>query len=345
MTGVGSVNHNTSNDDPADTVTNGPGAGRECVEFVLLSRIARSATLPDRSWHAVRRAPTSLTASALGQVLILLGIRVGRGFDFGLRAGPFAFSYSASGSLPGFFVRRRSKPVTPIGRHFSEARVIAANISLSTAFPPRAFGITFIPRRSSPNRRSGRFVLRVRFPSRVLRPAPLEAGDADRPPLLRSPSHRREHQLEHCLPAPSVRDHLHSPALLAEQAFRQVRGAGRLAVPDRQMRDAGVEVVEEAGRILRARSITPVRRINPGNQQPRHAARPNPPPSENETLLRKLPGKKKDVEECPHRGSRSDGTPDDPVEVAREAEIGIRRRVLDYIDAAAGRDAPTSLRS
>ena len=55
--------------------------------------------------------------------------------------------------------------------------------------------------------------------------------------------------LRHGLLAEGVGDDLQPPALLDEQALEEVRGPDRAAVGDRhpQMRDAGLEVVLEAG--------------------------------------------------------------------------------------------------
>ena len=75
--------------------------------------------------------------------------------------GPLAVSYSSSSSFLTAVIWRRSKPVMPIGRHFSDARVIAANISFNAGLSPQALGITFMRRRSSPNRRSSRVVVRI----------------------------------------------------------------------------------------------------------------------------------------------------------------------------------------
>ena len=69
--------------------------------------------------------------------------------------------YSSSSSFRSCSICCRSKPVTPIGLHFSEGRTRAANISFRTAFSPYAFGMTFMCRRSSPNSLSSRFVVRV----------------------------------------------------------------------------------------------------------------------------------------------------------------------------------------
>ena len=93
------------------------------------------------------------------------------------------------------------------------------------------------------------FVFLVQILPDLLQLAPLEAGHRDRAPFLRSPGHGREHQLENRLFPPRVGDHLQASPLLAEQPLQQVGGADRLAVSHRhpQMRDAGLEVILEAG--------------------------------------------------------------------------------------------------
>ena len=82
----------------------------------------------------------SLAIGPVGQVPKVLDNLERRASVFGLLSGPFAFSYSSSRSFLTCSSWRRSKPVTAIGRHFSEARVMAANISLRTAFPPTRWG-------------------------------------------------------------------------------------------------------------------------------------------------------------------------------------------------------------
>ena len=58
-------------------------------------------------------------------------------------------------------IRRRSKPVIPIGRQFSAVRISAENISFKTAFSPLALGMIFMRRCSSTYIRSSRLVVRI----------------------------------------------------------------------------------------------------------------------------------------------------------------------------------------
>ncbi len=73
-------------------------------------------------------------------------------------------------------------------------------------------------------------VLRIEFIANGLHPAPFEAGDPDRPPILRSADQRREHQLQDCLLAPCIGNDLHAPALLNVHSLKQVGGADHLAM-------------------------------------------------------------------------------------------------------------------
>ena len=82
-----------------------------------------------------------------------------------------------------------------------------------------------------PRERSGiGSVLRIEFIANGLHPAPFEAGDPDRPPILRSADQRREHQLQDCLLAPCIGNDLHAPALLNVHPLKQVGGADHLAM-------------------------------------------------------------------------------------------------------------------
>src|SRR4029077_18215210 len=56
---------------------------------------------------------------------------------------------------------RRSNSVTLTERHRSAARISAPNISFRTARSPKALGIILRRRRSSTNKRSSRFVVRI----------------------------------------------------------------------------------------------------------------------------------------------------------------------------------------
>ena len=108
-----------------------------------------------------RPPPVRPGTQQAGQVPKVLDIREVVCSVFRSWTGPLAVSYSSSSSFLTAVIWRRSKPVIPIGRHFCEARVIAANISFNTGLSPQALGITFMRRRSSPNRRSSRFVVRI----------------------------------------------------------------------------------------------------------------------------------------------------------------------------------------
>src|SRR5215218_1950012 len=70
-------------------------------------------------------------------------------------------SYSVSRSLRTAAIWRSSNSLKRRPRHRSAARTRAPNISLSTAFSPKPLGMIFSRRRSSTNRRSRRFVVRV----------------------------------------------------------------------------------------------------------------------------------------------------------------------------------------
>ena len=74
-------------------------------------------------------------------------------------------------------------------------------------------------------------------------------GDLDRSPAFRGSDHGREHELEDRLLAPCVGDDLEPAALFDEKSFKQIGRPGRSAMSDRrvQMRDAGLEVIHEAG--------------------------------------------------------------------------------------------------
>src|SRR3954471_21351950 len=70
-------------------------------------------------------------------------------------------SYSAPRSLRTAAIWRSSNSPKRRPRQRSAARISAANISLRTAFSPKPLGMIFSRRRSSTNRRSRRFVVRV----------------------------------------------------------------------------------------------------------------------------------------------------------------------------------------
>ncbi len=89
----------------------------------------------------------------------------------------------------------------------------------------------------------------IEFLSDGLHLTALEVGDPDRPPAFGGADHGAEHELEDRLLAEGVGDDRQAPSLLDEQTLHQVGGADRPAVVDgqAQVRDAGFEVVPEAG--------------------------------------------------------------------------------------------------
>jgi len=92
-------------------------------------------------------------------------------------------------------------------------------------------------------------VFSVDLLSDVVHLASLQLADPDRPPAFGGADRDAEHELEDGPVADGVRDDLEPPALLDKQAFKEVDGSDCAAVGDRhaQVRDAGLEVVHEAG--------------------------------------------------------------------------------------------------
>ncbi len=89
----------------------------------------------------------------------------------------------------------------------------------------------------------------IEFGSDSIQLPVLESGDLDQAPAVGGPDHGAVHELEDRLFAKGVGNDLEAPALLDEQALQKVRCADGAAVIDRhpQVRDAGLEVVLEAG--------------------------------------------------------------------------------------------------
>src|SRR5436190_8609967 len=101
----------------------------------------------------------------------------------------------------------------------------------------------------------------------------LEFTDADAAPAFGATDQRRIHQLQDGALAKSMWDDFGAPALLAKQALQEIGGADRPAVSEReaQMRDAGLEIILEAG--YRAWQIAAVGRPDIVAQQPRQSRR------------------------------------------------------------------------
>src|SRR6516162_8664372 len=76
-----------------------------------------------------------------------------------------------------------------------------------------------------------------------------ELGDADAAPAFGGADQCRIDQLQDGALAEGMRDHLGAPPLLAKQPLQQVGGANRPAVAEweTQLRDAGLEIILEAG--------------------------------------------------------------------------------------------------
>jgi hypothetical protein len=72
---------------------------------------------------------------------------------------------------------------------------------------------------------------------------------AQTPPAFGRAYQRTEHQFKNRLLAEAIRDNLQPPALLDEETFEQIGCARRAAMRNGQpkMRDAGLEVIVEAG--------------------------------------------------------------------------------------------------
>jgi len=102
-----------------------------------------------------------------------------------------------------------------------------------------------------------------------------ELGEADATPAFGGTDQRRVHRLQEGALAEGMGDHLGAPPLLAKQPLQEIGGADRPAVAEReaQMRDAGLEIILEAGH--RTRQITIIGRPEIVAKQPRQGRRPN----------------------------------------------------------------------
>src|SRR6266513_2755239 len=101
----------------------------------------------------------------------------------------------------------------------------------------------------------------------------LELADADAAPAFGGADQRGIHQLQDGAFAEGMRDDFGAPPLLAKQALQQIGGADRSAMAEReaQMRDAGLEIVLEAGQC--ARQVAAIGRPDVIAQQPRQGRR------------------------------------------------------------------------
>src|SRR5215218_1875829 len=123
------------------------------------------------AWPYLWIDATYIKAREAGRIVstaVIIAVGVGQGVDVLEKRGwddlperVIVVSYSVSRSLRTAAIWRSSNSLKRRPRHRSAARTRAPNISLSTAFSPKPLGMIFSRRRSSTNRRSRRFVVRV----------------------------------------------------------------------------------------------------------------------------------------------------------------------------------------